>query len=227
MENKDKILLAALVPMKAHSERVPNKNIRDFLGRPLFYYIIETLSKSEYIKDIYINTDSNRISEEAPKVFEKVNVIERPLELRGDLVSMNKVIGCDVSQIDYQFFLQTHVTNPLLKTETIDRAIELLFNSLDKYDSLFAVTKTQSRFFDHNFKPINHDPSQLLRSQDLSPMYEENSNFYIFSKNSFMNKQSRIGEKPLLFEVNKLEAIDIDTIDDFKLAEAVMTTWKK
>jgi len=146
--------------------------------------------------------------------------IRKSRDIQGDFVSMNNIINYDLNHLDGEHFLQTHSTNPLLRAETIDKAIEKYFEGLENYDSLFSVTKVQTRFYDINAKPVNHNPNELLRTQDLEPMYEENSNFYIFSKDSFENANNkRIGLKPQIFEVNKLEAVDIDEPEDFKLAE--------
>ena len=222
MENNIKKIATALIPMKAHSERVPNKNIRNFDGKPLYYYILDALSQSKYIKDIYIDTDSEIVAEKVSKIFSKIKIINRPQKLRGDFVSMNDIIFYDLSQIDNEYFLQTHVTNPLLTTRTIDRAIETFFKLNREYDSLFSVTELRIRLYDKNAKPINHNPNKLLRTQELSPLYEENSNLYIFTKDSFSkNNNNRIGRKPFIFKINKLESIDIDTLEDFKLAEAI------
>jgi CMP-N-acetylneuraminic acid synthetase len=213
--------LMALLPMKGHSERVPNKNMRDFNDRPLYHAIMHTLLKSKYIEKVVINTDSEIITEDAKKNFgESVIIIDRPKEIQGGDVSMNVIINYDLSKVNGEHFLQTHSTNPLLRVETLDKAIETYFENLDKYDSLFSVTRVQTRFYDKNANPINHNPKELLRTQDLEPLYEENSNFYIFSKESFKNAGNRrIGLKPQIFEVNKLEAVDIDEPEDFILAE--------
>ena len=213
--------LKALLPMKGNSERVKNKNMKDFDGIPLYHVIIKSLLASKYIENVVINTDSDIISKNAKKVFgDKVIIINRPKSIQGDFVSMNDIINYDLQQLEGEHFLQTHSTNPLLRTETIDNAIEKYFDSLEKYDSIFGVTKVQTRFYDKNAQPINHNPKELLRTQDLEPLFEENSNFYIFSKESFENSnKKRIGVKPQIFEVNKLEAVDIDEPEDFKLAE--------
>jgi CMP-N-acetylneuraminic acid synthetase len=213
--------LMALLPMKGHSERVPNKNMRDFNDRPLYHAIMHTLLKSKYIEKVVINTDSEIITEDAKKNFgESVIIIDRPKEIQGGDVSMNVIINYDLSKVNGEHFLQTHSTNPLLRVETLDKAIETYFENLEKYDSLFSVTRVQTRFYDKNANPINHNPKELLRTQDLEPLYEENSNFYIFSKESFKNAGNRrIGLKPQIFEVNKLEAVDIDEPEDFILAE--------
>ena len=211
----------ALLPMKGTSERVPNKNMKDFDGAPLYHAIMKSLLASKYIDKVVIDTDSERIANDAKENFgDRVIIIERPEAIQGGDVSMNIIIDHDLSQLAGEHFLQTHSTNPLVRAETIDRAIEQYFDSLDRYDSLFGVTKVQTRFYDKNANPINHNPEELLRTQDLEPLYEENSNFYIFSKTSFHNAgKRRIGLKPQIFEVNKLEAIDIDEPEDFTLAE--------
>ena len=213
--------IKALLPMKGNSERVPNKNMRDFNGLPLYHAVVKSLLNSKYIECVVINTDSEIIEKDAKEIFgDKIIIINRPIEIQGDFVSMNDIIAYDLSKLDGEYFLQTHSTNPLLKSETIDKAIEKYFAGLDNFDSVFGVTKVQTRFYDKNAKAINHNPNELLRTQDLEPMYEENSNFYIFSKESFKEANSkRIGLKPQIFEVNKLEAIDIDEPEDFIMAE--------
>lgn len=213
--------IKALLPMKGNSERVPNKNMRDFNGSPLYHAIVKSLLGSKYIECVVINTDSEIIAKDAKEIFgDKIIIINRPIEIQGDFVSMNDIIAYDLSKLGGEYFLQTHSTNPLLKSETINKAIEKYFAGLENFDSVFSVTKVQTRFYDKNAEAINHNPNELLRTQDLEPMYEENSNFYIFSKESFKEANNkRIGLKPQIFEVNKLEAIDIDEPEDFIMAE--------
>lgn len=216
-----KIKFTVLLPMKGNSERVANKNMRDFDGSPLYHAIVKSLLESQYIESVVINTDSKVIAKDAKKNFgDKIIIIDRPESIQGDFVSMNDIINYDLSHLDGEHFIQTHSTNPLLKSETIDKAIEKYFKGLENHDSVFGVTKVQTRFYDKEARAINHNPEELLRTQDLEPMYEENSNFYIFSKESFKNANGkRIGIKPQIFEVNKLEAVDIDEPEDFILAE--------
>ncbi len=218
--------VVALLPMKGHSERVPGKNIRPFAGRPLFLHILRTLEQSPLISHIVINTDSEEIAHMARSASPKVIIHERPVELHGDFVSMNKIIDNDLQRLDASFFLQTHSTNPLLKTETIDKAITLFFEQQGKYDSVFSVTRLQTRLYWPDGSPVNHNPNELLRTQDLPPVYEENSNFYIFSRDSFYRSgKRRIGRHPYMFEVPRLEALDIDEPADFIIAETIYKTF--
>jgi N-acylneuraminate cytidylyltransferase len=211
--------VTALVPMKGHSQRIPNKNLRPFFGRPLYHQILLTLLECPEVETIVINTDSDEIAREAAHSFqERVRILRRPADICGDFVSMNTIIQYDLSQVSGDFFLQTHSTNPLLKSSTLRKAMELFFKN-EGYDSLFGVTRRQARFYTREGSPINHDPREMLRTQDLPSLYEENSNLYLFSRQSFQRTGRRIGERPFLFEIPKLEAIDIDDETDFKLAE--------
>jgi len=212
--------IIALLPMKEHSERIPNKNMKDFCNKPLYHGIMEALLKSKYIRFVVIDTDSQVIAEDALKNFDRVKIINRPEKLRGDFVPMNDIIAYDLLQLKGEDFLQTHSTNPLLTTETINKAIEQYFENIENYDSLFSITRLQTRLYWQDGKAINHNPNELIRTQDLSPVFEENSNLYIFSKKSFREAgNKRIGLKPQMFEINKFEAIDIDEPEDFELAK--------
>lgn len=209
--------IAGLVPMKAHSERVPNKNVREFNGRPLFHWILATLRSSDSIDEIVINTDSDRIATEAKSQF-NATILDRPERLRGDEVSMNRIILHDVSEVNADIYLQTHCTNPMLRPETITEAINEFKSAID-IDSLFGVTPLQSRLWDKDGEPINHHRDELKPTQDLPPIYEENSNIYLFTEKSVTKRENRIGDCPMMFEMDPQEAIDIDEYIDFKIAE--------
>jgi CMP-N-acetylneuraminic acid synthetase len=213
--------IVAIVPMKGHSERVPRKNLRKVCGLPLYHWIIKSLVKSENISEVIIETDSDEIEADARANF-GLNVLRRPERLLGDDVDMNRLLEFHLSLIDSDIYLQTHATNPLLTTTTIDRAIECFQKVCDTYDSLFTVTKLQTRLYFKDGVAINHNPEEMLQTQKLPVVYEENSNLYLFTKNSFFKHKRRIGENPYMFEINKLEAVDIDEMEDLVLAEALL-----
>ncbi len=211
--------LTALVPMRHTSERVPGKNYRDFGGRPLYHRIIETLLACASISEVVIDTDSPFILADAARSFPSVRLLERPDDLRDGHIPMNEVLLHAVDVLGGEFFLQTHCTNPLLRPETVQQAIERYFASYPTHDTLFSATPVQSRFWDAAGRPINHDPAQLLRTQDLPPMFEENSNLYIFPAEVLRQRANRIGESPLMFPISRQEAWDIDEEVDFRFAE--------
>ena len=132
---------------------------------------------------------------------------------------MNAVLLHTITQIDANYVLQTHSTNPLLRAGTISSGIREFLSALPHYDSLFSVTRRQVRLWDASAKPINHDPNVLLRTQDLPPVYEENSCVYLFPRSMLEERGNRIGERPLLFPIDPTEAIDIDEEVDFQFAE--------
>ncbi len=211
----------AIIPMKCHSERIPGKNTKILANKPLFFWVINTLMKVDNIEKIIIDTDCKKISNMVTNYFD-VTISMRPDYLKGDFVSVNKIIEHIINKYPNKYYIQTHVTNPLLKEKTLNEAIEFYLKNKNKYDSVFSVTRYQSRFYFKDGSPVNHDPSKLIRTQDLSPLFEENSNFYLFSRESFFKNKTRIGKNPFLYEVDKLEAIDIDTEEDFLLAELLM-----
>ncbi len=209
----------ALVPMRHHSERVQGKNYRSFCGKPLYHYIVNILLACPLLSKVVIDTDSPTIREGVSKQFSQVHLIERPEHLRAGTIPMNDVLLHDVHQVEADYYLQTHSTNPLLRTETVTRAIQLFLDNRSTHDSLFSVTRVQVRLWDGLVRAINHNPAILLRTQDLQPVYEENSCIYIFSKNILENLHNRIGERPLMFEIDRTESWDIDEELDFSIAE--------
>jgi CMP-N-acetylneuraminic acid synthetase len=211
--------VTALIPIKEHSERVKNKNFKLFTGKPLYHHILETLEHTYAVDEVIINTDSLVVKNEAPELFPKVKIHMRPEDLQGDFMSVNNIIAYDLENSDSDIYVQTHATNPLLKSETLAHALKKYVEMEDGYDSLFSVNRWQTRFYDEDGKAVNHNPEELLRTQDLPPLYEENSNFYIFTKEPFKKSGRRIGEKPFLFEMSRIEATDIDDEFSFHMAE--------
>jgi CMP-N-acetylneuraminic acid synthetase len=207
--------------MRHESERVLGKNYRPFGGRPLFHHIIESLLASPRISETVIDTDSDLIRDDARRSFPSVAVLDRPPELRGGMVSMNDVLLHDVRRIDSDLYLQTHSTNPLLREASVTRAIDEFLGADHKPDSMFGVTRLQSRLWDANGAPVNHDPRRLVRTQDLPPIFEENSCLYLFSRESLEEHGSRIGSRPMMFELPRDEAWDIDDEADFRTVEAL------
>lgn len=213
--------VTALVPMRHSSERIPHKNFADFRGKPLFCHIIDTLLACERIGLVVIDTDSDRIAAECATRYPTVRVLERPEHLRDGAIAMNTVLMHTVDQLEGDHFLQTHSTNPLLRASTIDRAINTYFTQTPSRDSLFGVTRWQTRLYRADGSALNHDPAVLARTQDLDPIYEENSNLYLFSRDVLREHGRRIGASPVLFEIDRLEATDIDDFTGWHLAEAI------
>lgn len=215
--------IIALLPFKLESVRVPNKNFREVQGVKLYEIMLNKLLSINIISKIVINTDATHKID--PKYFEvdKIVIRERHEELLGNDTSMNLIIENDILYCNQNFeeniFLMTHVTNPLLKKSSIREALDLYLKNKTVNDSLFSVNQFYSRFYDKTLVPVNHDPKVLIKTQDLEPLYEENSCFYIFSRESFMSEKHRIGTNPNIYVLDKIEALDIDNESDWAQLE--------
>lgn len=214
--------LVALLPLKAHSERVKGKNFRNFNGKPLFRWMLERLLSIGEVDLIVINTDARELLlEHGVEETGRVVLRERRPEICGDSVSMNRILEDDIANVPADIYLMTHVTNPLLSVATMRDALGSYRKSLTEglHDSLFSANRVQARFYRADGSPVNHDPGNLVRTQDLEPWFEENSNLYLFTRHSFRATHARIGIKPLVFETPRMESLDIDTEADWDLAE--------
>lgn len=222
--------IVALLPMKANSERVKGKNFRDFGGKPLFTWVLDTLLSVAEIDLIVINTDARHIlAEYGLTDNDRILIRDRSEEICGDLVSMNLIIEDDIKNVDSDIYLMTHTTNPFLSRHSVQAAIEKFQIAVksEGADSLFTVNKVQDRFYDVDVQPINHDPANLIRTQDLEPWYQENSNLYLFSKDSFYKTDARIGANPTMLVTAPYESTDIDTPDDWELGEVMVEYYRK
>ena len=214
----------ALLPMKANSERVKGKNFRDFLGRPLFRWVLDSLLAVEAIDQIVINTDARHLlAQYGLSEGGKILIRDRKAGICGDAVSMNAVIADDLANVAADTYVMTHTTNPLLSAATITAAMSYYYEAVQggRGDSLFSVDRVQTRFYREDGSAVNHDPDTLIPTQDLEPWFEENSNLYIFSSESFAKTGARIGESPVLFDSPRGESFDIDTPEDWEIAIAV------
>jgi CMP-N-acetylneuraminic acid synthetase len=225
--------MIALLPMKAHSERVPNKNIKLLNGKPLFFYIADTLKATNFLELLAINTDSQEIARLAAERYgDWVQVIKRPSQICGDNVSMNTIIAHDIEVLGLENdYFQTHSTSPLLSVETVSSAINQYMSEKATLgiESVFSVNALHTRLYSKDLSPLNHDPRFLIRTQDLDVIYEENSSFYIFSGSSFFSNNHRIGvsSSPYIMNRNSTEVIDIDEPQDWDLAEIIMKAKEK
>jgi CMP-N-acetylneuraminic acid synthetase len=208
MTNK-KQKIVALLPMKANSVRVNGKNFREFCGKPLFRWILDTLLEVKEIDQIIINTDARHILAENGLVdTDRITIRDRKAEICGDHVSMNLVLADDIANVPADMYLMTH--KAVAEFQQAQAA--------GKADSLFTVDKVQTRFYRADCSPINHDPDNLIPTQNLEPWFEENSNLYIFTADSFAKTNARIGKQPMMYEGPFFESIDIDTPADWDFA---------
>lgn len=214
--------IVALLPMKAHSERIPGKNFRQIAGKPLVKWILDALLEVDVVSKVVINTDARKLLDDIGVAdSDRVLIRDRAQELCGDMVSMNLILQDDIAAVESDLYLMTHTTNPLISASTLREAIEK-FDENNEADSLFSVNRVQTRFYKGNGEAVNHDPDNLIRTQDLEPWYEENSCIYLFTRESFAKTGARIGQHPMMYETPPLESLDIDEPHEWFQAEAIL-----
>lgn len=213
--------VVALLPMKLNSERVKGKNFKQLVDKPLFRWILDALLTVEEIDKVVINTDAeDTLKACGLENSERVVIRQRKPELCGDTVSMNLILADDIAAVPANHYIMTHTTNPLISAATIRAGLQQYLADT-KHDSLFSVNKFQTRFYREDGSAVNHDPDNLIRTQDLEPWYEENSCLYYFTAESFAKTNARIGQKPAMFTTPALESVDIDEPHDWIIAEAL------
>ena len=217
-----------IIPIKHSSSRVPGKNYRDFNGEPLMKIVLSTIVQSKSLDTIVIDTNSDTVKEILKEYHdERIIVYDRPEHLWDGNTPTNVLLENVIQDLDldHEIILQTHVTNPLLTLETVGQCIaQFVEKEKDGYDSLFTVKQLQTRLYtmeNEKVNALNHNPNELLPTQDLEPLYEENSCLYIFKREVLFEKHHRIGYKPFMFVMDDIESSDIDTETDFILAETL------
>ncbi|MFG6329088.1 MAG: acylneuraminate cytidylyltransferase family protein [Lachnospiraceae bacterium] len=206
----------ALIPVKMGSKRVPGKNIKLFFdGTPLMSFIQRTCLGSNLINEVYIYCSDDTVKE---YILSGVKFLKRPAFLDVDTVNANDIIREFIKSVDADVYVNAHTTSPFAKTETIDDCISKV--SSGRYDSAFCAENIKT-FMWSDGKPVNFNPDYFPRTQDLPDIYGETSIAYVFTKESFLKNNRRLGKKPYIKEVGKIEAIDIDYPEDFEIANAV------
>jgi CMP-N-acetylneuraminic acid synthetase len=214
--------ITAIVPMRHWSRRVSGKNYRRLGGKSLYIHVVEALLRADSVDRVVLDTDSEPILEEAATLFgDSLVLLRRPEHLRDEFLNANDILQSTISQLEGEVFLQTHSTNPLLRAETIDAAYAAFRQAWPAADSLFAVTPIHRRLWTRDGQAINHNPDELIRTQDLAPIYEENSCMYFFIRDTFFRRRHRLGDRPMTFPMDPDEALDIDTELDWTIVEAV------
>lgn len=206
----------AIVPMKLNNKRLPQKNTKSFTnGKPLCYYILSTLLSIDEIDEIYVYCSNPDIKEFIP---EGIKFLKRPTSLDQDATKMNEVLQSFASEVFADIYVMTHTTAPFISAESIKKGLVAVKGG--EYDSSFAAKKLQD-FLWKDGKPFNYELDNIPRTQDLSPLYEETSGFYIYKREVMTKLNRRIGNKPYIVEVSEIESVDIDEIEDFIIADAI------
>ncbi len=206
----------ALIPIKLGSKRIPGKNIKPFYdGTPLMHFIQQACLKAKNVDEVYVYCSDNAV---IPYILPGVIYLKRPEYLDSDNINANDFIREFMKSVDADIYVNAHTTSPFAKPETIEECVDKVASG--EYDSAFCVEAIKT-FMWKDGKPMNFDPTHFPRTQDLPLIYGETSIAYVFTKDSFLKHNRRLGSSPFIKEVSKIEAIDIDYPEDFEIANAI------
>ena len=208
--------VVAYVPIKLNNERLANKNTKSFdNGRPLLTYILETLVKARGLDSVYAYCSSEDVKQYLPA---QVRYLTRSTSLDRSETKINEVMLGFAQAVYADVYVLAHATAPFISVASVEEGISKVVN--EGYDSALAVVKLQE-FLWKDGKPFNYSPETIPRTQDLSPMYSETTGLYIYTRDLIVNQNRRIGERPYLIPVSKIEAVDINEAIDFDIANAI------
>jgi N-acylneuraminate cytidylyltransferase len=226
--------ISDFLPTRKGSERVKNKNTRkfsDFEGG-LLELKLRQLSRLD-VDEVILSTNDEESIAVARKMgndFPKLKIDVRPDALALSTTSLSDLIAYVPTITSSEHILWTHVTSPMVTAEIYENCIESFYAGLDKgFDSLMSVTAFQNFLWKKELNDIinRRGKERWPKTQDLEMLYEINSAVFITPKEIYRVKGDRVGEKPYLYEMNKLTALDVDWEEDFKIAEAVYDRFKK
>ena len=208
--------VAAYIPIKLNNERCPGKNIKQFEdGTPLCSFLFETISRVNNIDEIYCFCSDESIK---PYLKGRVKFLKRDAKLDLNSARFQDICDSFISMVDADIIVLSHVTSPFIKAESIEECVEKVKSG--EYDSAFAAGRVQE-FLWQDSKPLNFDPSSVARSQDLPLIYKESIGCFAFTRDEYMQTKRRIGMKPYVKEISKIEEVDIDYPEDFDIANAI------
>ena len=206
----------AVVPIKRNNRRLPHKNTRPFTGgKPLCWYVLSTLLTLPELDRVYVYCSDPDIQTFLPL---GVEFLRRSPDLDRDTASMTQVLAAFARDVEADCYLMTHATAPFIGAASLRRGLEAVRSG--EYDSAFAARKVQD-FLWKDGRPWNYDPACIPRTQDLPPLYQETSGFYIYTREVITQMGRRVGQRPYLVEVSQIEAVDIDEAEDFRIANAL------
>ena len=209
------------IPSRLNSERVPSKNIRELGGTPLINYTIKALNRVNIIDDIVLFASEPSICDYIQHGLE-YTYVKRPESLDTQGATIQDIISEFFKVDNADTIVLLHITSPFLKPETIEECIRVVNSG--KHDSAFTAYEFQ-KFCWYKGKPLNYSlDAPTPRTQDIAPVSVEQSSLYVFKREVFEKTGQRISTNPYIKNIDHFEGHDIDTPDDFRIAELIVNT---
>lgn len=212
--------IKAMVAVRSGSVRVQNKNIKPFAGSTLLDLKLQQLKRIPNLDGVVVNSNSDEMLAIAEKYG--CEPVKRDEYYASNSVSMSDVYKNMAENFSGDIVAYINVTNPLLKDDTIVKAIETYksFVESGEFDSLNSAHLIKEFMFKDNL-PINYDLRHQPRSQDLPDIAALNFAISIISKEKMIECKNVVGYKPNIYVIDEVEATDIDNPIDFEFAEFV------
>jgi len=205
--------VVAFATIKLNSQRVPQKNLRMVGSKPLCSHILETALKVKEIDEVYVYCSDEKVCDYIP---EGAQFLKRDSWLDGDQIRAKDTYTAFLRDVpDADLYIALCTTSPFLMKESLENALKQVMSGA--FDSAFAAREFRT-FAWYQGKPINYDPADVPRTQDMDPVYVETSAFFIFSRDLWNKRQRRIGDKPYIQKMDIIEGVDIDTMEDYTFA---------
>jgi len=233
VNKKKRSILLGVIPARAGSKGIKNKNLRDVLGKPLIYYTIKQSAGYKGIYKIIVTTDSTKIAKAAEKFGAEVPFI-RPKALAKDLTPMldvlrHALINCErIYSVRIDGIVLLDPTSPVRKKETIDNMLKIFLNG--DMDMMVAVTRSRRNPY-FNMLKLKKDgyaalaiKGSFVRRQDAPVFFDITNSCWIFSRRAVMARL-RMPPKTRIYETDDF-FIDIDTKDNLKLFECYLE-WER
>ncbi|MDR1216737.1 MAG: hypothetical protein LBK25_08645 [Treponema sp.] len=210
------VKVVCMIPIKLNNERVPGKNIKRFFdGTPLMSLVQRAVLNTYGIDEVYVYCSNEEVVEYLER---DVKFLKRPDFLDKNTSNCNDIIHEFIKYIDADIYAVSHATAPFTTSVSIEACIKKVKSG--EYDSAFLAEKCQE-FLWRDRKPLNFDAQNFPRTQDLPLIYKEAPGAYVFSKETFLRYNRRVGEKVYIHEIDEIEGWDIDYPEDFMLADLI------
>ena len=187
----------------------------DLAGRPLCDYLFHTIKQIDIISEKYVYCSDEKIKDYMPG---ELTFLKRDPCLDGFQVKGLEIIERFVNDVEADVYVLSHVTQPFTRAVSIEEALNKVLH--EGYDSAFSCTCIQDYCW-YQGKPLNYDMKDIVTTQNLEPVYMETGAFFIFRREVFTELHQRIGRNPYMQVLTPMEAVDIDTAEDFRFAEVV------
>jgi CMP-N-acetylneuraminic acid synthetase len=219
------MLTVALIPLRGGSKSIPNKNIKEFCGRPLCAWVLESAVNAALIDKVYVSTDSVEIKEVVHALDLKIKVLDRPPKYATDEASTESVILHFMEQVPFNRLVTIQATSPLLSEHHLDGGLRQFEQQAS--DSMLSAVRSKRFYWNDDGTPINYDPLHRTRRQEFKGTFVENGAFYITSKEILLRYGCRLGGRTGIYEMPEDTAVELDELRDWEQVSCLLNAAKE